>query len=188
MNKEIPARFMNKVQIEPNGGCWNWLASKRDGYGRYHFNNKLTQAHRWLYEYVNGPISSTLQLDHVVCQNRACVNPDHLELVTQQVNLERGNSPFIVNKRKTHCKRGHEFTEENTHVDSSGYRKCRKCHKQRSLTFICNKKLGITGCHNSLKTHCNNGHEYTTNNTRVAKDGRRICKTCIVQWSKTKEK
>ena len=107
MNIEVPARFMNKVQIEPHSGCWNWLAGKRDGYGRYHFNGKWVQADRWLYELLKGPISFGLQLDHVVCQNRACVNPDHLEPVTQQVNIERGNSPFIINKRKAHCDHGH---------------------------------------------------------------------------------
>jgi hypothetical protein len=74
MNKEIPARFMSKVRIEPNGGCWSWLAGKRDGYGRYHSNGKWVQAHRWIYKFMYGAIECGLQLDHVVCHNQKCLD------------------------------------------------------------------------------------------------------------------
>jgi hypothetical protein len=123
-------------------GCWNWMRYKdRYGYGALGVNGKYLKAHRFIYENTKGPIKDNLPLDHL-CRNHACVNPNHLEPVTQRINLLRGNSIQAQNARKTHCKNGHEFSKENTYRLTKGGRVCRTCSlakyhnrkKQHSIT------------------------------------------------------
>lgn len=67
-------------------------------------------------------------MDHL-CRNRACCNPHHLEPVDNRTNLMRGDTHAAHNAAKTHCVRGHEFTEANTYVVPRGGRACRKCRQ-----------------------------------------------------------
>ena len=102
--------------------CIPWLGSLfPNGYGR--LDGRV--AHRVIYEALIGPVPEGLQLDHL-CRNRACVNVNHLEPVTQRENIRRGSRP-----NQTHCKRGHEYTPENTYRrGSSGARQCRACQRR----------------------------------------------------------
>jgi late competence protein required for DNA uptake (superfamily II DNA/RNA helicase) len=68
-----------------------------------------------------------MQIDHL-CRNRRCVNPDHLEVVTAQMNTLRGETLAAANAAKTQCDHGHEFTEENTYA-YRGHRHCRECRR-----------------------------------------------------------
>lgn len=130
---KLSTRFWTKV--DSSGDCWEWLADKTNGYGRFVIgNNKKVRAHRFAYERLVGEIPEGLVIDHL-CRNRACVNPKHMEVVTNRENILRGEGLTAINARKTHCNRGHKFTSENTRpngVNGKG-RKCRECanSKQR---------------------------------------------------------
>lgn len=110
----------------------------RNGYGLFSLMNAGHLAHRFAYELTYGTIPPGMDVDHTchgadptcldveTCQHRRCVNPAHLEAVTHQENIRRGRS---ANREKTHCKRGHEFTEDNTYRTSSGGRVCLACRR-----------------------------------------------------------
>jgi hypothetical protein len=110
--------------------CWVWqLFRHSNGYGGEQVDGRSCLAHVVSYERHVGPVPEDLQLDHL-CRVRACVNPAHLEPVTLAVNVLRGIGPSAVNARKTHCKRGHEFSPENTHITTDGKRVCRACKRE----------------------------------------------------------
>jgi HNH endonuclease len=107
--------------------CWVWqLSIVSKGYGKEKNDGRAMMAHRAVYESLVGPIPDELVLDHL-CRVRSCVNPEHLEPVTNAENIRRGEGPSVVNAAKTHCKHGHEFTGKNTGRDRGGYRACRAC-------------------------------------------------------------
>jgi hypothetical protein len=115
----------SEYRIEDHGydtPCWIWQGVKEDGYGRIN-REGFRRAHTLYYVKAKGPIPDGMQLDHL-CRARACVNPDHLEPVTQTVNVRRG---VEARGKPTHCKHGHEFTPENTIVRRDGSWRCRMC-------------------------------------------------------------
>jgi len=68
--------------------CWEWTGGKTGGYGDFRKGNKVLRAHRYSFEMANGPLTDGLVLDHL-CNNKACVNPDHLEEVLNSENTRR---------------------------------------------------------------------------------------------------
>ena len=112
------------------GPCWIWTGKKdKKGYGWIRIGGAGTPkapAHRVTYELTAGEIPSGLELDHL-CRVHDCVNPTHLEPVTHQENMLRGETFAAANAQKTHCPKGHPYDEQNTRVRSNGKRSCRTC-------------------------------------------------------------
>lgn len=152
--KRIPGltteeRFWQYVDKGPD--CWLWTGAISHTYGNFYVNvgprrYRQVQAHRFAYELMVGPIPTGLTIDHTChtdacrvgaenCPHRRCVNPAHLKPETLPDNIKRSG-----NGTKTHCKRGHEFTPENTYVMSSGGRSCRACMRIHEKNWRDKKK------------------------------------------------
>jgi hypothetical protein len=130
--KTFEQRFWEKVEFTEY--CWNWVACRhKDGHGKIGKNGKTFYAHRIAYELLVGPIPDGLVLDHI-CRNTSCVNPIHLEPVTQKINTNRGISPPALQLLITHCPLGHEYNEENTY-HWRGHRRCRICNAIKAKEY-----------------------------------------------------
>jgi len=138
MTDLVLEQFWEHMKVDPISGCWNWQANRNHkGYGQYKIDGKTVKAHRFAFEVNRGKIPDGLQLDHL-CRNRACVNPEHMEIVTSRENTMRGFGFTSLLAKRTHCKNGHEFTPENTRMRKSA-RVCRIC--QRNYRNKSRKKL-----------------------------------------------
>lgn len=124
------ARFWARVAKTTT--CWLWVGSRSNGYGQFWDGSKHLRPHRFAYEFLVGPIAEGLVLDHL-CRVRHCVNPAHLDPVTQRENILRGAGACARNAAKTHCRHGHPFTDENTRLTPDGARRCITCERARSV-------------------------------------------------------
>lgn len=126
-------RFWLRVDKNAPNGCWLWTGAKMHGYGRFNVGGgKIVGAHQFAYEQLIGPVPKGLELDHL-CRNPSCVNPQHLEPVTHQTNIVRGDAPAVLRAlyaSMTHCRRGHPWDEANTYW-WRGKRHCRACQRLR---------------------------------------------------------
>lgn len=106
--------------------CWEWgKYVDIKGYGKTTVKDASFLAHRVMHELLIGPIPVGLVPDHL-CRFRACINPYHVELVSNVENIHRGSQ-----RQATHCKRGHAFDDLNTawivRPDGTQYRNCKAC-------------------------------------------------------------
>lgn len=117
-----------------NKECCEWKGAKNvAGYGTIRMNGKTYLAHRLAVALSGRNIPKSLVCDHL-CRNRACVNPDHIELVSTKENVLRGIGPTAQAAKQTACLKGHEYTPENTRYQQEKRggkggitRQCRKC-------------------------------------------------------------
>lgn len=186
--------------------CWVW-AGGLTGYGYGSFKSEWSkktgrgiQAHIFAQVVVGGVrLLQNGESDHL-CRFRPCVNPAHLEQVTQWENNRRGMSPPSENSRKTHCDEGHEFTPENTRIDDNGWRYCRECGRDRNREYTAKPEIkakrlekyvpstGVRGKgqYQSVRDRCDEGHLLEGDNLIQEKRTRggkvsyvRRCRTCV---------
>ena len=133
--------------IQENG-CWDWVGAKRStGYGCVFDRvlRKMRQAHHVLFEAHRGPLPVGLQLDHL-CRNTICVNPWHLEPVTNRENVLRGVGRTAKNARKEVCHRGHPLTLAKHLQAGHPHRICLTCRRERDRKYRADgRKLHVRG-------------------------------------------
>lgn len=123
-------RFWAKARRSSDDDCWNWTAMVAGGgYGQFSVNGKKVPAHRVAYQLEVGAVPDGLVLDHL-CRNRLCVNPRHLEPVSNRENILRGEGLAAVHAAKEQCVRGHEF--DRTIIQYGRERRiCTTCVRER---------------------------------------------------------
>ncbi len=140
----VEDRFWARVDRHGPSGCWLWFGGTvPNGYGTVVVGKRRSKAaHRYAYELLVGAVPDGMVLDHTChnadetcmegddCQHRRCVNPAHLEPVTQKENMWRGRSPGSALRWQTECHRGHDLTDpSNWKADKNHptWRICKKC-------------------------------------------------------------
>lgn len=73
--------------VDPETGCWNWAKAQLCGYGVSSLGNCVCRAHRLSFAYYVCPVPDKAVVAHR-CDNKACINPSHLFLTTQQGNMK----------------------------------------------------------------------------------------------------
>lgn len=171
-----------RIAVQPNG-CWHWTgALSPRGWGRAtRGRDYAVPAHRFVWMTLGRDFDAALVFDHLChnsdvtcaggpsCMHRRCVNPDHLEQVTQAENVRRGNTLPAQNLRKKQCPRGHEYD----HADARGWRKCSIC--MNTAGWRRRRAEGKWQMHGPV---CKRGHEWTEETTIITRTGHRRCRIC----------
>jgi len=127
-------RFERHVRIMENG-CHVWLGFKlKSGHGRFGINGKTYLTHRVArHLYCGFDLDSDILILHKnECNNPSCINLDHTYEGDHSDNAKDTvkNSTHYQTK-KTHCPKGHEYTQRNTRIEIHGGRRCKKCDRER---------------------------------------------------------
>lgn len=122
-------------------GCWVWKGGlDRYGYGRFHASidgrRRYLSAHRAAWLALRGPIPYPLMPDHL-CRNRACINPDHMEIVTNSINALRGDTGKALKPRGIQGCGKHGVEDGRPWTDKRGRTRwvCRPCQNVRKRAY-----------------------------------------------------
>jgi hypothetical protein len=111
---------------EKIGRCWSWSGSKRNGYGEY----GGTSAHRISYKLFKGDIPKGLFVMHI-CDNRECINPEHLKLGTNQDNIQdkvnKGRAKGGNNHKGQNASYSKLTNEQVKEIRENPHDKCLNC-------------------------------------------------------------
>ena len=132
--------FFNRIIV---GDCWEWTGSlSKYGHGQFHPDGKysMDHAHRYAYELLVGDIPQGGLLDHL-CRNRKCVNPEHLEIVTAEENLNRGYHRLKLGY-KYWCINRHILNKQNVGFTKDDRMYCIKCYNT-DIEYVSNGDWGI---------------------------------------------
>ncbi|QZE11341.1 HNH endonuclease [Streptomyces phage Forrest] len=134
MTKTVDERFNEKRSAPNENGCIEWTAARGvKGYGNFWYDGKVGKAHRYSLERKLGRKLNQNEFACHTCDNPPCVNEDHLFVGNNSDNQQDAVAKgrwSSGNSKKTHCKRGHEFTQENTRINPRGERVCRACDRE----------------------------------------------------------
>ena len=131
----VATPFEKCYRVDQETGCWVWTRHiMASGYGARNLRRQsgkkpIISAHRASWELYRGAIPVGMNVLHK-CDNRACVNPDHLFLGTQKENVadavaKQRATQFV---KRTYCRRGHKLTPSNVYLrPDTGYQMCREC-------------------------------------------------------------
>jgi len=133
-------RLQTRVDIDLRTNCVNWTGTLRSGYAVLSVDGHSYSGHR-IIAVMFGlmPGASPLYIDHT-CMNKRCINPEHLNAVTHAENIKRAyergecqtSGICLTNKNKTHCPRGHKYTDSNTYMrPDRKFRQCRICRNAK---------------------------------------------------------
>lgn len=168
---DIKKRILKKAKKNKQTKCWEWQDRIKNGYAII-----TIPVHRLAIElFTDRIIKDGKVIDHL-CRNTKCINPKHLEPVSNKENILRGIAPPAINAKKTHCIYGHPFSGDNLKLKSNGNRICKECQKIKCLQWY-HKNKDFVGQDNKKKTHCPKGHEYSIDNTKIY-NNKRYCLMC----------
>jgi len=144
INNNLPAsterRLLEKIEKQKGSDCWFFTGSKLpSGYGILWNGVRPIGAHRISFQLYRGEITDGMEIDHI-CNNRSCVNPEHLQLLTHKENMRKSSALMGINARKTHCKRDHELSGDNLHITPRGARQCKECMRMHARNAKARKR------------------------------------------------
>lgn len=149
MKTDIQAFF---EKVDKTGQCWVWIGTLTSkGYGRFHIHSKRYRAHRWSYERFVGPLEEGMTIDHL-CKRKSCVNPEHLEQVTNSVNIQRyhADNSLIwqsIDWENGKCTNGHSLSIvgfiDRKKKNGSVSRECVQCRRNQHRRHYEKKRARI---------------------------------------------
>lgn len=177
LDPRLPERFWAKVR-RAESGCWEWQAGKaRGGYGSFVVKKPMLRpAHRISYLALVGEIPDKWVIDHL-CRNPPCVNPAHLEAVTNRENVLRGINPKAVAHVAGECLKGHRLEGANLIHDTVGRPRCRTCRQQNWRDYASDPEFKARRAaaakervYSQVKHPCEDCAKSTVSQIRVCRD------------------
>lgn len=153
-------RISRMVVVDSESECWNWTGSKRGGYGRLVIGSrtsgtrKSVSAHRLSHELFIGQIPEGLEVCHR-CDNRACVNPDHLFAGTKQENMDDREAKGRNNPPRGEKNGSSKLTEKDV-ISMRRLRASGWIYSEIARRFGVCKKTAMQACKGEIWAHVPN--------------------------------